>query len=158
MVNNAGISLEALSLASQPGGLRIHETPMSTFDLTMSINTRGVFLGCKYAIAQFLKQPPLATNSRGDNVRGWIVNMGSVGSLVGLGGAPSYTASKHAVLGLTKQIATDYGKDKIHCNAICPGCEFDLASKLVSHVPSFASHLILHSCRYANVVARFCKT
>lgn len=67
------------------------------FDLTMSINTRGVFLGCKYALAQFLSQEPLPENSRGDRTRGWIVNVASKGGLVALAGAPSNTISKHAV-------------------------------------------------------------
>ena len=122
MVNNAGIALEVEGLAAQPGGIRVHETATSTFDKTMEINTRGVFLGCKYAIQQFLAQEPLPVNSRGDITRGWIVNMGSTGGLVALSGAPCYTASKHAVVGLTKQIAVDYAKDRVHCNAICPSC------------------------------------
>lgn len=128
MVNNAGIALDVDGLAARPGGLRVHETPTETFDLTISINTRGVFLGCKHAIAQFLKQKPLPANSRGDSTRGWIVNMASTGGLVALGGAPSYITSKHAVVGLTKQIAIDYAKDRIHCNALCPSCESGLTS------------------------------
>jgi len=45
--------------------------------------------------------------------------------LVGLQpSAGAYCASKGAVVLLTKQIAVEYGKDKIHCNALCPGCEF----------------------------------
>lgn len=36
-------------------------------------------------------------------------------------GAPSYVSSKHAVIGLTKQVAVDYAKDRIHCNCLCPG-------------------------------------
>src|SRR6266536_925223 len=116
MVNNAGIAHEADGQASQPGGLRVHETSAETFDLTMSTNIRGVFLGCKYALAQFLRQVPLPVNSRGDVTRGWIVNMASTGGLIALGGAPSYTTSKRAVVGLTKQTAIDYGKDRIHCN------------------------------------------
>ena len=45
--------------------------------------------------------------------------------LVGLKpSAAAYCASKGAVVLLTKQIAVEYGKDKIHCNALCPGCGF----------------------------------
>lgn len=124
MVNNAGIAIDVDGLAAKPGGNRIHETATETFDLTMNINVRGVFLGCKYAIAQFLKQDPLPVNSRGDFTRGWIVNTASAGGLVALVGAPSYITSKHAVVGMTKQVAIDYAKDKIHCNALCPSCEF----------------------------------
>ncbi|KAF5502302.1 2,5-dichloro-2,5-cyclohexadiene-1,4-diol dehydrogenase LinX [Colletotrichum aenigma] len=54
LVNNAGISLEA----GRPP-LGIHETPLETWDLTISVNATSVFLGCKYAIAQMLTQPLL---------------------------------------------------------------------------------------------------
>ncbi|KAL9068820.1 MAG: hypothetical protein Q9161_005907 [Pseudevernia consocians] len=52
MVNNAGIGLEARSFVP------IHETSDSTFDTTMSVNSRGVFLGCKYAARQMITQDP----------------------------------------------------------------------------------------------------
>lgn len=87
----------------------------------MNINTRGVFLGCKAAIAQFLAQEPSTTNARGDATRGWIINTASMLGLVAFPNAPCYVTSKHAVVGLTKQIAVDYAKDRIHCNALCPG-------------------------------------
>lgn len=123
MVNNAGIAKDVTGLANQAGGLRLHESSTVDFDETMKINTRGVFLGSKYAIAQFLRQEPLPVNSRGDRTRGWIVNMASTGGLVALQGAMSYVTSKHAVIGMTKQIAVDYAKDRIHCNALCPSCK-----------------------------------
>lgn len=124
MVNNAGIANDVEGLAQQAGGIRAHETSTEAFDHTMAINVRGVFVGCKYAITQFLNQDPQPENSRGDRVRGWIINTASVGGMVALAGAPSYVISKHAVVGLTKQIALDYAKDKILCNALCPACEF----------------------------------
>ncbi|TVY84821.1 2-(R)-hydroxypropyl-CoM dehydrogenase [Lachnellula suecica] len=120
MVNNAGIAGKEVQ-AVKTGGIRLHEAPMKDYDLIMDVNVRGVFTGCKYALAQFLVQEPLPPNRRGDRVRGNIINMASVGGLVGLGGAPIYTASKHAVIGFTKQISLDYALDKIQCNAICPG-------------------------------------
>ncbi|CZR50945.1 related to dehydrogenases with different specificities (related to short-chain alcohol dehydrogenases) [Phialocephala subalpina] len=121
IVNCAGIAnADVDGLAAQPGGVRVHELQTSSFDNTMAINTRGVFLGCKYALQQFLAQEPLPASLRGDRARGWIVNIASTAGLIALGGAPSYTTSKHAVMGLTKQIAIDYAKDKIHCNAVCP--------------------------------------
>ena len=123
MVNNAGIAPDILGIAAQPGGLRAHETPTDTWDSTMKVNTRGVFLGCKYALQQFLVQTPLPPNNRGDSTRGWIINVASLAGLVGFAGASSYTMSKHAVVGLTKTIGLDYAKDRIHCNAICPSCK-----------------------------------
>ncbi|MCJ1430931.1 hypothetical protein MMC27_000281, partial [Xylographa pallens] len=103
-----------------------------------NINSRSVFLGCKHAVGQFLKQEP-----RPNKHRGWIINTASMLGVVGLKpGAceqiniplPSeslaktlrlplaaYCASKGAVVLLTKQIAVEYGKEKIHCNALCPG-------------------------------------
>lgn len=45
--------------------------------------------------------------------------------------AGAYCASKGAVVLLTKQIAVEYGKDKIHCNALCPACKFTIAFYLI---------------------------
>lgn len=138
MVNNAGIAFDVAGLAAQPGGLRLHEVPTENFDATLAVNTRGVFLDSKHAITQFLKQDPLPANSRSDQTRGWVVNVASTAGLIGLPGALSYTTSKHAVVGLTKQAAVDYAKDRIHCNALCPSC------KLVKSKDGFK--LILCSC------------
>ncbi|SLM37851.1 gluconate 5-dehydrogenase [Lasallia pustulata] len=107
MVNNAGIALES-SL--------IHETADETFDKTIRVNARSVFLGCKYATGQMLKQEP---HVNGD--RGWIINTASVMGLVGFPGIASYCASKGAVVQLTRQVALDYAPHRIHCNALCPG-------------------------------------
>lgn len=106
---------------------------MSIFDKTLAINTRGVFLGCKYALQQFLVQAPHAPNDRGDATRGWIVNTASMLGVVGTANAPSYVASKHAVVGLTKAIAIDYARDRIHCNALCPGF---VSSAMISGIVS----------------------
>lgn len=74
MINNAGICPEA----SEPhAGRLIDETDEDMFDKVMRVNLRAVFLGCKYAVRQFLKQDLC---SSGD--RGWIVNTGSTASLV----------------------------------------------------------------------------
>jgi NAD(P)-dependent dehydrogenase (short-subunit alcohol dehydrogenase family) len=72
MVNNAGIAVEARD--PQP----IHTTTEETWDLTMRVNAKSVFLGCKYAITQMLAQEP---HSSGD--RGWIINISSIYGLVG---------------------------------------------------------------------------
>lgn len=95
------------------------------------INARSVFLGTKYAIAQFLSQPPHTPSQH----RGWIINTASMLGLVGLQpSAAAYCASKGAVVLLTKQVAVEYAKDKIHCNALCPGCmtPFSLTERWIS--------------------------
>lgn len=109
MVNNAGIG-------PSPG--MIHETADESFDTTIRVNARSVFLGCKYATGQMLKQEP---HPSGD--RGWIINTASILGLVGFPGTASYSASKGAIVQLTRQVAVDYAPHRIHCNALCPGCE-----------------------------------
>lgn len=89
----------------------IHEMSDEAFDKTMSINARGCWNGCKQAINQFLKQ----------GTGGKIVNIASVGGLIGLRGEPDYCASKGAVVNLTRQLAVDYAAAGINVNAICPG-------------------------------------
>ena len=101
VVNNAGI----VCLAS------IEDTTLEQWERVMSVNARGVFLGCKYAVA--------AMKQRG----GSIINMSSVAALVGTPAFAAYSASKGAVRSLTKSVAIhcrirDY---KIRCNSIHPG-------------------------------------
>lgn len=107
MVCNAGVFT---------GVHTILEETEEQFDFTMAINTKGVWLGCKAAIGQFMKQEP-----RADGVRGRIVNIASIGGLVGLALEPAYCASKGAVVNLTRQLGVDFAKDKINVNCICPG-------------------------------------
>lgn len=70
-MNNAGISVEARTPAV------LHLTDESTWDLTMRVNVKSVFLGCKYALAQMLEQEP---HSSGD--RGWIINISSIMGMI----------------------------------------------------------------------------
>lgn len=81
LVNNAGVASETCTPT------RVHETDEQVWDMVLRVNTKSVFLGCKYAIAQMLKQEP---HSSGD--RGWVINLGSVWGLVGgLGARMLYT-------------------------------------------------------------------
>lgn len=93
-----------------------HETDEETFNKTMHVNIGGVFLCCKYAGQQMIKQEP---HTCGD--RGWIINMASGMGLVGRVGAVAYTSTKGAVVNMTKTIALDYACHRIHVNAIAPG-------------------------------------
>ena len=72
LVNNAGISIEARKPAV------LHLTDEETWDTTMRVNTKSVFLGCKYALTQMLAQEP---HPSGD--RGWIVNISSIMAMIG---------------------------------------------------------------------------
>lgn len=101
VANIAGISLLQDQL--------LEDLEVEDFDRVISVNLRGAFLMCKRAL------PPLRSAGGGS-----IVNLGSVASVRGLGGA-AYVASKHGVLGLTRAIAHQYAAAGIRCNLVAPG-------------------------------------
>lgn len=107
MINNAGVAVELKTI--------VEETE-ADYDLTMNVNAKGVWLGCKFAITQMMKQEVGAQGSRGK-----IVNISSIGGLVGLAQEASYCASKGAVNNLTRQLAVDFAAHRINVNAVCPG-------------------------------------
>jgi NAD(P)-dependent dehydrogenase (short-subunit alcohol dehydrogenase family) len=91
------------------------ETSEEDWDAIMAVNLRGVFLGCKRAIAAMVYQEPI------DEVRGRVINISSQHGLIGPPGHVAYAASKGGVVNLTRQLAVDYGPRGVLVNAVAPG-------------------------------------
>jgi NAD(P)-dependent dehydrogenase (short-subunit alcohol dehydrogenase family) len=103
LYNNAGIMPEA--------DHSVTDTEVDIWDQVMAVNVRGVFLGCKHAI------PAMGAGGGGS-----IINIASFVAIVGCSvPQDAYTASKGAVLSLTRSLAVQFGPRGIRTNAICPG-------------------------------------
>jgi NAD(P)-dependent dehydrogenase (short-subunit alcohol dehydrogenase family) len=117
--NNAGIGVHKL----------LHETPDEDFDRVIAVNLRGTFLGMKHQIRQMLEKGG-----------GAIVNTSSNAGLRAVTLLSAYTASKHGILGLTKNAAVEYANDAIRVNAVCPGA---IMTPLMSNEPAERQREIL---------------
>jgi NAD(P)-dependent dehydrogenase (short-subunit alcohol dehydrogenase family) len=103
LYNNAGVMPEA--------DHSVIDTDVATWDQVMAVNVRGVFLGCKYAIPVMVAQGT-----------GSIINIASFVALLGCSvPQDAYTASKGALLALTRSLAVQFGPNGVRTNAICPG-------------------------------------
>jgi NAD(P)-dependent dehydrogenase (short-subunit alcohol dehydrogenase family) len=115
LYNNAGVML------GDDGS--VDTTDAAVWDRTLAINVKGVAFGCKYGV------PAMIANGGGS-----IINVASF--VAWLGAATSqtaYTASKGAVLAMTREIAVEFARKGIRCNALCPGpIETPLLMQLLS--------------------------
>ena len=101
LFNNAGIEGRNAPLA---------ECPVELFDDVMAVNVRGIFLGLRYVLPSMLSAR-----------RGAVVNTASMAGFVAHPGRGPYSASKHAILGLTKAAAAEVAAAGVRVNAVCPG-------------------------------------
>jgi NAD(P)-dependent dehydrogenase (short-subunit alcohol dehydrogenase family) len=99
VVNSAGIARRA----------KVDETDMTDFDAVMAVNVRGAFLVSKHALPALRK------------LGGAILHLSSGVATTGLRNRAAYTASKGAILSLTRNMALDYAADKVRVNCLCPG-------------------------------------
>lgn len=100
LVNNAGVSSDK----------SFSNMEMSEWNAVMDINLNGCVLGMKYCIPEMKKAGG-----------GSVINISSIGGIVGMAGSSPYTAAKGALRALSKSAAVEYGKDKIRVNSVHPG-------------------------------------
>lgn len=105
VVNNAAVSYDKTLL----------ETTDEIWETTMAINLKGVFYCCKRAVQQMLTQQIV------HEARGRIVNVSSQHGMISAPHSFAYGVSKSGVVYMTRQIAADYAKQHIICNAVAPG-------------------------------------
>jgi NAD(P)-dependent dehydrogenase (short-subunit alcohol dehydrogenase family) len=108
-------------------------TSEHVWDLTMDINAKGVFMGCKYGI-------PALRRAGG----GSVINTASLVAIMGSAAAQvAYTASKGAVLAMTRELAIVHAKENIRINALCPGpLQTELLMKFLDTEPKLQRRLV----------------
>jgi|SRR5690625_1758540 len=117
LVNNAGVGDNMQAAA---------HVKDETWDRVMSINLNGLMYSLRKTIPYFI-----------DNGGGTIVNMASISGLTGGRGGLAYTAAKHAIVGMTKNVASQYGQQNIRCNAIATAHVQTQFSTMMTDVDEF---------------------
>jgi NAD(P)-dependent dehydrogenase (short-subunit alcohol dehydrogenase family) len=127
LYNNAGIS--------PADDASILETDLEAWERVQAVNTRGVYLCCKHGISHLLQ--------RGG---GSVINVASFVALVGAATSQiSYTASKGAVLSLSKELGVQFARQGIRVNALCPGpVETPLLLRIWGETPGAAERRLVH--------------
>jgi NAD(P)-dependent dehydrogenase (short-subunit alcohol dehydrogenase family) len=124
----------------------ITEMDLDVWERTMAVNVRGVMLGCKYAIPAML-----------EHGGGVIINTASATGLQAELSRPGYGTSKAAIIGLTRNVATQYGKQGIRCVAIAPGIVLTPAARRnlsAEHVIMFERHALTPHAQEPEEIAR----
>lgn len=119
LVNNAGIMDNMAAVG---------DVSDEKWDLIFDVNTKGVMRAIRKAIPIFLEKG-----------KGVIINTASTGGFSGAHAGAAYTASKHAVIGITKNTGFMYAQKGIRCNAIAPGATMTNIASTMNHVNEFGA-------------------
>jgi NAD(P)-dependent dehydrogenase (short-subunit alcohol dehydrogenase family) len=127
LYNNAGIM--------PADDASILDTGMEAWQRVQDVNTKGVFLCCKFGIPHLL-----------DRGKGSVINVASFVALMGAATSQiSYTASKGAVLAMTRELAVEFARRGIRVNALCPGpVETPLLMRLFDETPGALQRRLVH--------------
>jgi len=123
--NNAGVL---------PPTVKLVEMDESTFDRTLAVDLKGVFLCMKYEIAHMLQ-------SGG----GAIVNNASIAGMIAEPGISAYIAAKHGVIGLSKAAAVEYANKGVRVNALAPGLVNTAMTKAWFDNPNMSAHFVANT-------------